>query len=432
MRRFLAESRAIAILERVSDTSPPRYEEPGIGLVLAGGAARGAYEVGVLEHLVEHVSHELGYDVPLDILSGTSVGAINVCVLAAFADEPRSRVARLAAVWTGLEMATILRPAARGMFDVARGLLGRGLTGLEAGALFDPTPLAETLERAIPFERIDTHIRAGRVRAVTVSATQVATGRPVVFVQRRRAYPDPWPTTHQTLPKSVRLRPVHALASSAVPLLFPAVPIDGRYYCDGGLRQNVPLSPARRLGARALIVVNPKYAPPAEALTADDHHGHETAPSPLSIIGKTLSALLLDRIDNELDRFEKVNEILEAGTRRFGDEFVNGLNTELGFHPTEGLQRIGIVHLRSSANIPQLAAEYVREPRFRVPGLLGRLMKRVADDETMRDADLLSYLLFDGEFAGRLIELGRVDARAHHVALCKLIDDTVGLRMRAK
>ncbi len=414
----------------MSDAIAAHDADAAIGLVLAGGAARGAYEVGVLEHIVEHVSRDLGYDVPLDILSGTSVGAMNVCMLAAYADEPRARVAHLAGVWTELDIGNILRPAARGVFDVARGLFGRGLSGLEAGALFDPTPLAETLRRAIPFERIDTHLRAGRLRSVTVTATQISTGRAVVFVQRRRAQPSPWSTSHHVVPKPVRLRAIHTLASAAVPLLFPAVPIDGRYYCDGGLRQNVPLSPARRLGARALIVVNPKYVAPRPAHDAVlEHAPHEPFPSPLSIVGKALSALLLDRIDNEIDRFEKVNEILDAGTRRFGDAFVRGLNDELGYDPREGLQRLGIVHIRSSIDIPGMAADYVSSPAFRQNGLLGRLMRRIAEDPAMREADLLSYLLFDGEFAGRLIEIGRVDARAYHGALCKLVDDTVGRRM---
>jgi NTE family protein len=403
---------------------------PGIGLVLAGGAARGAYEVGVLEHIVENVARELGYDVPLDILCGTSVGAMNACMMAAMADEPRARVGHMNAVWTSLEIGDLLRPAARGMFDIARGLLGRKIPALDTGALFDPAPLADLLRRAIPFERIDTHLRAGRITAVTVTATQIATGRAMVFVQRRRAHPDPWPATQHVVPKAVRLRAVHTLASSAVPLLFPAVPIDGRYYCDGGLRQNIPLSPARRLGARALIVVNPKHGPAHGPQPELERRREEAFPSPLFLIGKSLNALLLDRIDNEIDRFEKINEILDAGTRRFGPGFADGLNEEMGYEVGSGLSRLGVVHIRSSVNIPELAAEYVRQPAFHVPGMLGRVMKRVAEDPAMREADLLSYVLFDGEFCGRLIEIGRADGRAHHTALCQLVDETVSRHRR--
>ena len=407
---------------------PEEASTPGIGLVLAGGAARGAYEVGVLDHIVHRVAEDLGYEVPLDILCGTSVGGMNACMMAAHADQPRGRVAHMVSVWTSLSVDELLRPAARSIFDVARGLLGRGTSILEVGALLDPTPLAELLTRSIPFERIDTHLRSGRLRAVTVTATQLTSGRSVVFVQRRRAHPAPWPESHQVAPRAVRLRAIHTLASSALPLLFPAVRIDGRYYSDGGLRQNVPLSPARRLGARALIVVNPKHAPAAPG-HADGDELHrvrdESPPNALFLLGKTLNALLVDRIDNELDRFEKINAILDAGTRIHGATFNDALNRELGYEPNAGLQRIDVVHIRSSINIPQLAAEYVRHPRFHVPGVLGRMMKHVAHADTISDADLLSYVLFDGEFAGRLIEIGRMDAQATHERLCGLVDNAV-------
>lgn len=409
----------------MSEAVPVVEAGPGIGLVLAGGAARGAYQVGVIEHLVTRVADDLGYEIPLDIFCGTSVGGMNACMMAAHADQPRGRAAHMVAVWTSLQVDYLLRPTTRSMFDLARGVLGRGTSILEAGAVLDPTPLAELLQRSIPFERIDTHLRSGRLRAVTVTATQLATGRGVVFVQRRRAHPAPWSLTHPLLPRPVRLRAIHTLASAAVPLLFPAVRIEGRYFSDGGLAQNVPLSPARRLGARALIVVNPKHAtepaPEEFASRAQD----EEAPTALFLLGKTLNALLVDRIDNELDRFEKINAILDAGTRSFGPGFIDALNAELGNDERTGLQRIGVVHIRSSVNIPKLAAEYVRHPRFHVPGVLGRVMKRVAEDETIRDADLLSYVLFDGEFAGRLIEIGRMDAASHHERLCALVDDAV-------
>ena len=389
---------------------------------MAGGAARGAYEIGVVEYIVEEVSKQLGYDVPLDILTGTSVGAINACMLAAFADEPRGRAARMAAVWTGLEMGQLLKPTTKGLLHAARGLFGKGIPTIESGALFHAGPLARFLKNAIPFERIDTHLRAGLIKAVAVSTTQIATGRTMVFVQRRNSRPAPWPTTHNVIPRAVRLRTIHALASAAVPLMFPAVNIDGRYYCDGGLRQNIPLSPARRLGATAVIVINPKHRPAPGALPELERRREESFPSPLFLLGKTLNALLLDRIDNAISRLDKINDILDAGTRCYGEEFTANLNRELGRPPHQGLTRLDALHIRTSANIGELAAEYVRRPEFNVPGMLGKVMKRLAHGEATREADLLSYVLFDGEFAGRLIEIGRADAAQHHDALCRLFD----------
>jgi NTE family protein len=402
---------------------------PRMGLVLAGGAARGAYEVGVLEYIAEEVSRDLGRDAPLDILCGTSVGAINVCCLAAWADEPRARCARLASVWTGLRIADVLRPTATGLVDLFRALYGGGAR-IDVTAIFDPTPLAHLLQGTIPFERIDTHLRSGRIDAVTVSATQIATGRTVVFTQRARAHPPPFPTTSMVVPRPVRLRPVHTLASAAVPFLFPAVRIEGRYYCDGGLRQNIPLSPARRLGATHMIVVNPKHRRGSDATDPQLAIAREEAfPSALFLLGKTLNALLLDRIDNEIDRLEKINEILDAGTRRFGDGFADALNEELGYGSGKGLRKLTTVHIDASENIGTMSADHVRSPHFDVPGVLGRVMKRLAEGEATREADLLSYLLFDGDFAAKLVELGKNDARRHHDALVALFDEH--LRARA-
>lgn len=419
----------------MSSTAPPGRSGPStmppspakVGLVLAGGAARGAYEVGVLEHIVEHVSRDVGFDVPFDVICGTSVGAINACCVAAWADEHRARVARLASVWSGLKIHEILRPMGGGVLDVARGFFGRR-PHVETGAIFDPSLLAQILTRSIPYERIDWQLRQGNISAVTCSATQVATGRTVVFVQRRRAHPAPWSETPAVIPRSVRLRAVHTLASAAVPLMFPAVRIDGRYYCDGGLRQNIPISPARRLGATHLLIINPKHRKVVGEGAAVEQAREEAFPSPLFLLGKTLNALLLDRIDNEIDRFEKINSIIDAGTRHYGPTFVDALNEELGKPKGKGLKRLISVHVRSSENIGAMAADYVASPSFHVPGMLGRIMKRLAEGEATREADLLSYLLFDGEFARRLIEIGRRDAREHHEELCALFTSQRELR----
>jgi NTE family protein len=207
----------------------------------------------------------------------------------------------------------------------------------------------------------------------------------------------------------------HVLASAALPLLFPSVFIDGECFCDGGLRQNVPLSPARRLGASGLIVVNPRYIGSADLPTSGGR-----APSPLFVLGKALNALLLDRIDNDLDRLRRINAILDAGVKLYGPSFVDGVNAELGHEPAAGVRALEVVHIRASEDIGRLAASYVGSPEFirRAPGVVGRLLRRIGEWDARGEADLLSYLLFDGGFASQLIALGRRDARAHHDELC--------------
>ena len=381
-----------------------------IALVLAGGAARGAYEVGVVHHLVHDVAQTLGRDVPLDILCGTSVGALNTCGLAAFADEPRKRADRLVDVWTALRVGELMRPDIRGIFASSR-------------ALLDTTGLEKLVASAIPFDRIAENLRAGHVDAVTVSTTQVATGRTVVFVHRAEPGLPPWSLDPTIEPRPCVLTMEHALASAAIPVLFRPVEIDGEYHCDGGLRQNVPLSPARRLGAAGVLVVNPRHIafPPEAAAAKED--AKEGPPGPFVLLGKTLNALLLDRIDTDLARLESINRILDAGTRRFGPSFTDELNAELGNLAGRGLRPLRALLIRASSDIGAMSLEFVRSPKFatRVPGALGRVMRRLAEGESARDSDLVSYLLFDGEFARELIELGRADAAARHEELCAFV-----------
>jgi NTE family protein len=332
----------------------------------------------------------------------------------------------LAARWTDLELEDVVRPAGKEILHMAGRLLGRpGRADVPAarpgrrGGMFDPSGVERIVQDAVRFESIGEHMRAGRLRAMSISTTHVASGRTVVFVQRREGGVPAWGTDPTMVARAAEIRAEHVLASAAVPLLFPAVEIDGQFYCDGGLRQNVPLSPARRLGADSLIVVNPRYireqAPtPAEAETREREF-----PDPLFVVGKAMNALLLDRIENDIDRLAMLNAVLAAGTRRYGPGFARELNDELRREGQRGLRHMDVVYVRASQDIGVLAAEYVRSAEFskRVHGFVGRAVRRIAEGES--EADLLSYVLFDGPFAGRLIEIGRADARAKHDSLVR-------------
>jgi NTE family protein len=390
-------------------------------LVLAGGAARGAYEVGVVQHVLEEVSRDLGRDIRLDVISGTSVGALNACGLAAYADLGRARMGKVVDVWTKLDVNDLVRPDTRGVLTMGARLLGRSVPSEPAvpvreGGLLDPDGLERLVERSIPFDRIGPNLRAGHLDALTVSTTHVASGRTVVYVQRRELDLPTWSHDPTTVARAATIGPRHALASAAIPILFRAVELDGDYHCDGGLRQNVPLSPARRLGAGRVLVVNPRYISTAPL---DDRGAENRFPGPLFLLGKTLNALLLDRIDTDLARLETINRILEAGTRVAGEHFVANLNREMGFGEGQGLRPLKALLVRASQDIGKMAAEYVQTPAFaKVGGMAGRLMRRLAEPDSRNEADLLSYLLFDGGFCGQLIELGRMDARAKHRELC--------------
>ncbi len=408
----------------------PTAAAPKVALVLAGGAARGAYEVGVIQHLVEEVSRDLGRDIPLPILCGTSVGAINACAMAAYAHEPVRRAALMVRYWTKLRIEDVLVPGPSSLFGMLRLALGlgrrRGRSGGVPSGLFGSGGLSRVLAEAIPFARIGEHVASGRLEAVSVSATELSSGRTVVFVQRGSAEPLRWRSDPTIVARDVSLGAEHALASAAIPFFFPPVRLENDYYCDGGLRQNVPFSPARKLGADRLIIIDPTHVGrrDPEALPAPDE---TRPPADLVLLGKVLNAVFLDHLDQDLDRLSRVNFILEGGTRIAGPGFVERLNREIGQAPYGGLRPLRTVLVRSSQNIGALATEFAhaRGFRLRLKGLVGRLLCRMAEGDTETESDLLSYLLFDGNFARQLIELGRADARAKHAELCAFFESAM-------
>ena len=407
----------------------PMASRTKVGLVLAGGSARGAYEVGVVRYILEEVARDLGTPAPFDVISGTSAGSINAVMLAAFADAPAARGAMLAQRWTNLRLEDVVRPLPREMIYLAGRLLGRGPRSgseMQGGGIFDPSGIERIVRDAVPFGTIAKHLKSGHLAAVSISTTHVASGRTVVFVQRRDGGVPSWGSDPTMVLRAVTIQAEHALASAAVPLLFPAVSIDGHFYCDGGLRQNVPLSPARRLGAEGLIVINPRYIREEKPTREIAEARERLYPDPLFVVGKALNALMLDRIENDIRRLQKLNAVLAAGTRRFGPGFADALNEELGRGGETALRPLDVVYVRASQDIGVLAAEYARSPEFakRERGFMGRAIRRIAEGE--QEADLLSYILFDGPFAGRLIEIGRSDARARHEELVKFFRRRLG------
>ncbi|MDB4997830.1 MAG: hypothetical protein JWM74_5262 [Myxococcaceae bacterium] len=423
-----------------------------IAIVLAGGAARGAYEVGILSYLFDEVARSLGAPIPLDILCGTSVGAINACALAAAADDPRRGVATLLDAWRSLQLAELVKANAGEIASLVRNFVSpravpksAAAAELRRGGVLDPAGIERVVRQHIAFDRIQDHVKNGKLSALTVTTTDVATGRTVIFVQHGHRSLPVWSRDPTILVREAQMQPAHALASAAVPFLFPAVRIGDEFHCDGGLRQNVPLSPARRLGAEGLLVINPRYIGPSMHAPPPVVNGvvQPHFPGPLSLAGKALNALLLDRIDNDISRLHRINDILEAGVRRYGPTFVDEINDEISLAkrhvasdkglpppPNVEFRPLNVVHVRASVDIGAAAGAYVRSADFaaRAPAVTGRLLRRVADWAGDDDSDLLSYVLFDGEFAARLIEVGRGDAAARHEELCALFAPRVGTR----
>ncbi len=394
------------------------------GLVLAGGAARGAYEAGVISYLRDELEPELGRPLKLDILAGTSVGAMHACYLAATCDRPREQARGLIAHWTAMKVEEVLRCGYGDIFRIFREALSKPFPhsrDIQYGGLVDPRGLRALVGQGIPWLHIGRNLRKGHLEALAISATHVGSGSATVFVQRREGGVPPWSDDPAYRAIATRIGPNHALASAAIPVVFPAIRIRGQLHVDGGLRLNVPLSPALRLGAQRVIVISLRPEARVQAASvqsqAREHDREQAVASAPFLVGKMLNMLMMDRTDQDLGRMRRLNSILEAGTAAYGEGFAETLSAALYPHRSQPVRYVRELLVRPSRDLGELAAEYVRTPEFRRSGqgLAHRAILRLVEREAPREADLASYLLFDGGFAELLIDLGRKDARAQRM-----------------
>jgi NTE family protein len=407
--------------------SPPG-SRPKIGFVLSGGGSRGAYEAGIIHYLRTDLARRLGRHVPIDIVTGTSVGAINAAFLAATMADPAAQADAIVAGWRSLRIEELISLKAGDIMRGMRLLLGGDPPppppgSFRYGGLLDTSGLERFVIRTIPWRGIERSLRDGHLHAMSVSATHVGTGHTVVFLSSAEPVPREWSRDPFVRHRAARIGPRHVLASAAIPMLFPAVKIGDEYFTDGGLRQNTPMSPAIRLGADRLLLVSLKHVKPEPKIV--ERERVEAYPKPLFLAGKALNALLLDHTEYDLMRMQRINLILEAGAASFGPRFEEIMNHELVRLRGAPLRRIHAVHIRPSEDIGRLAADFAASGRVRVKGQIARrLLGRLAGGEARHESDLLSYLLFDGDFASELIELGRRDAARKEDELAALFDMT--------
>jgi NTE family protein len=388
-----------------ASVSPPSIDGGEAAIVLAGGGARGAYEAGVLSYLFGEFARR--HRTPrLDIVCGTSVGAINGGYLASMFDDPASGVARLAELWSQLKVDRVLGFGLRQAMKLGRVLMG-GPTG---AGLFDATPLTRIVNENLHWRRVRRNLRRGYLKALTISATHVATGRPWIFVDRAPGVDLPAGLPGNIVVRSDRIGPQHLLASAAIPILFPPVPVHGDLFVDGGLRLNTPMLPAIHLGAHRLLVVSLASAPHQPASPAFPPGVY---PGVTFLLGKVLNAFLLDHVNAELLELERMNLLIDDGAAVCGPDFLRSVNERAIAAGRPPRNRVHALVIRPSEDIGRLAGHYLRAHGARFGHLLGRGLLKLLDLGESADADLVSYLLFDGPFAQQLLELGRQDARRH-------------------
>lgn len=383
-------------------TAPGDNGEPLVrgstALVLSGGGARGAYQVGVLRGLVEQ-GFLTGPRSPFDIFIGSSAGSINAAALAASADDFEAGISRLEDVWSKIEPQQVFRTdpvslgkiGARWIVDLSFG----GATGrTQAKSLLDTAPLRQLLEERISFDRLEEHVKSCAVRALAVMATDLHTSNGVIFLQGRTDLPS-WARRRWQIERT-RIGVDHLMASSAIPIFFPHVGIGGRYYSDGSIRNTTPLSPAINLGADRIVAIGvsgPLLKTKRELVLEP--------PTVAQIAGVLLDAVMLDAIEVDVEHSERVNLS------------VKGLPTR---RPEQPFRGIDVLWIQPSIQVRKLAAELAH----RVPRIVRYLLGGLGAHGSV--TELTSYLLFDHEYCGRLIELGREDVLTERARIAEFFE----------
>ncbi len=383
-------------------------------LVLSGGGARGAYEAGVVQGIIEVLGRAPDDPAPFGIFAGSSVGAINVAYLAAHADQGDMAAAGLVDVWRSLRLPSHLRLAGGG----ALGMLFRGAW---RRSLLDAAALERLVTAAIPWKRLHANIDAGRVKALVVAAMRITTGRTTMFAEIApsttfRPSRDP-----RRAALCGRVSADHVLASAAIPLAFPARRIGKGWFCDGGLRFNTPMAPAIRTGADKLVVVSLLH----EGITDQVWEDERRPPGLAFLAGKVLNALLLDPIAYDLHVLERFNGLLrtlEATLDEDEQARLDDATRELRGMP---YRRLDTLVFHPSVDLGEVAGEHLRHHKGREAlGWLGeRLLRRAASKTATWEDDLASYVLFDGAYAEQLIEIGHRDALARRDKIVTFFDD---------
>ncbi len=369
-----------------------------LAFTLSGGGARAAYQVGVLRHIGQR-RPELG----VPILTGVSAGAINAVFLASHTGNLQEKTQDLTEKWCSLttdrvfrsDPMSLSRTAARWAFTLGSG--GRRITE-EAQSLVDTSPLRAFLDERLSPDGIMENIESGALVALAVSVTAYDTGQTTTFVA---GAPDieMW---ERPLRSSVRDRITvdHVMASSAIPILFPAVEIGDRYFGDGSIRQSAPLAPAVHLGADKIIAVSSRYPRSAAEARAARAPGY---PPPAQIIGLMFNSIFLDTLDADAARLTRINHTLSHIPEEVRRDYA--------------LRPIDLLVIRPTHDLGKLALEYQenlpRMLRFFVKGLGTR---------GGRNADFVSYLLFEREYIGRLQQLGEEDAEKQWPEISRFLD----------
>jgi NTE family protein len=384
-------------------------KETQTGLVLTGGGARAAYQVGVLSALSEILPAGKN---PFPVLAGTSAGAINIAYLASRADISTGHFkdvcGGLKNLWENLSIEKIYRTDGFSLGAIATGWISRTLLGGKVGTrktvnyLLNTEPLKQLLLREVDFGKISAAIGSGSLKGVSFTATHYEEGLSVSFFNGKNV--KEW-TRSSRLGLQTEIAVEHILASASIPIFFPPVLINGSAFGDGCLRQTTPLSPAIHLGAEKLLCIGikPKRKIGATATSLQ----HILAPSKSSaaaslaqIGGELMNSLFLDSLDSDIERMERINISLQSFTDKAREKHFGEL------------RQIPILSLGPSRDLSEVVPNLIKK----FPFMMRYLLRGIGASDR-EGSNLVSYLAFDPDFLKPLMEIGYHDTFAERAAV---------------
>jgi NTE family protein len=380
-----------------------------LGIVMTGGGARAAYQVGFLRTVARSFP-----ELRVPYITGVSAGAINAALLASHHGTFLQAIQELSELWGNLTVQDVFRTdtwsLARNAFNWLRQLTSGGISlsakGIAAPrlgrALVDTQPLRSYLTEVLhcvegELTGIQYNLDAGRLEALAITATSYSTGRSVTWIQGKHV--QLWQRP-QRRPRLATITVEHVMASAALPLFFPAVQVDNAWYGDGGVRLVAPLSPAVHLGARRIIAISTRYAPTPGEHEEQVIYGY---PPPAQVAGILMNSIFLDLLDHDAVRLRRLNQLIE----------------ELPEAKRHDLREVKLLTLRPSADLGRMAGEFEAE----LPGAFRFLTRGLGTRDT-RSPDFLSLILFEPDYLRALIEMGERDAEERRDEIETFLSDS--------
>ena len=372
-------------VQRPSRSKGPR----DLGLVMGGGGARAAYQVGLLRVLARRYP-----ELQIPYLTGVSAGAINAAMLASHHGTFLQAVQELSHLWADLRIEDVFRVDTRSLLGNGLRWISRlgtgGIGGSHVRGLVDTHPLRKYLTEVLhavdgELTGVQYNLDHDRLRALAISTTSYTTGLSVTWVQGSDVVE--WERPQRRARKAT-ITVDHIMASSALPLLFPAIRLGSEWFGDGGIRLTAPLSPAIHLGARKIVAVSTRYASTEEESEEHDVPGY---PPPAQVAGVLLNSIFLDLLDHDAVRLQRLNNLID------------------GLPPAsrEGLRHVELLILRPSTDLGKLAGNFEAQ----LPSSFRFLTRGLGTKET-KSPDFLSLVLFQPDYVKALIEIGEADALA--------------------